>query len=39
MPYMCPECETVYKRWPFLKGHLIKVHDHKELKEAKDEAF
>jgi len=39
MPYMCPECETVYKRWPFLKGHLMKVHEHKELKDAKVEAF
>ncbi len=26
MPYMCPECETVYKNWAFLKGHLRGIH-------------
>ncbi len=23
---MCPECETVYKNWAFLKGHLRGIH-------------
>jgi hypothetical protein len=36
---MCPECETVYRSWPFLKGHLMKVHNHQELKEATAETF
>lgn len=39
MPYMCPECATVYQKWPPLKGHMIKAHNHAELKEAKVEAF
>ncbi len=39
MPYMCPECGTVYERWPPLKGHMIKAHNHMELKEAKAEVF
>ncbi len=39
MPYMCPECATVYQQWGPLKGHLMKAHNRQELKEAKAEAF